>query len=68
MKKRKNLIKALSYIFLSVSSFIMIYPVLFMALGSLMYPEQYSKASVISVSISSYVSPIAYKTPCVYPN
>jgi hypothetical protein len=32
MKKRRMMIRMLSYLYLSISSFIMIYPVLFMAL------------------------------------
>ncbi len=49
MKKRKNLIKALSYIFLSVSSFIMIYPVLFMALGSFTTNDRFLDATLLPI-------------------
>jgi len=49
MKKRQRLISILSYIFLSVSSFIMIYPVLFMALGAFTTQDRFLDALILPI-------------------
>jgi multiple sugar transport system permease protein len=47
MKRRRRLGRVLSYIFLSVSSLIMIYPVLYMALGTFTTPERFIETVVL---------------------
>lgn len=49
MKKQKLFIRTLSYIFLIVSSFVMIYPVLFMALGSFTTNNQFLEAELLPI-------------------
>jgi multiple sugar transport system permease protein len=49
MKKRRRIIKILSYIFLCVSSFIMIYPVLFMVLGAFTTPYRFLDATILPI-------------------
>lgn len=49
MKKRQRITAALSYTFLIISSFIMIYPVLFMALGAFTTQEQFLKTIILPV-------------------
>jgi multiple sugar transport system permease protein len=49
MKRRQTITRALSYLFLSVSSFIMIYPVLFMALGSFTTNERFLEATLLPI-------------------
>lgn len=49
MKKKKILIKTFSIIFLIISSFCMIYPVLYMALGSFTTNEQFIKATILPI-------------------
>jgi multiple sugar transport system permease protein len=49
MKQRQLMIKALSYVFLIISSFIMIYPVLFMALGSFTTKDQFLRARFLPI-------------------
>jgi ABC-type glycerol-3-phosphate transport system permease component len=49
MRQRQALLKAASYIFLIISSFIMIYPVLFMALGAFTTLEQYSGTILLPI-------------------
>jgi len=49
MRKRRTLIRTLSYIYLSISSFIMIYPVLFMALGSFTTNERFLEATILPI-------------------
>ena len=46
MKRRQIITRTLSYRFLGVSSFIMIYPVLFMALGSFTTNERFLDATL----------------------
>jgi multiple sugar transport system permease protein len=49
VKQRQQLTKALSYTFLIVTSFIMIYPVLFMVLGAFTTKEQFVKAIIVPI-------------------
>lgn len=49
MRQRQLLIHTLSYIFLCVSSFIMIYPVLFMALGSFTTNNRFLEATILPI-------------------
>jgi multiple sugar transport system permease protein len=49
MKRDQLVIKTLSYLFLSVSSFIMIYPVLFMALGSFTTNDRFLDATILPI-------------------
>jgi multiple sugar transport system permease protein len=49
MKRRRRIIMALSYVFLCVTSFIMIYPVLFMALGAFTTNERFLETVILPV-------------------
>lgn len=49
MKRRNQILKTLSYIFLIISSFIMIYPVLFMVLGTFTTNDQFLEATFLPV-------------------
>jgi multiple sugar transport system permease protein len=49
MRQREALLKTASYIFLIVSSFIMVYPVLFMALGAFSTEDQYSGTILLPI-------------------
>jgi multiple sugar transport system permease protein len=49
MKQRRTIVRGLSYAFLIVSSFIMIYPVLFMALGSFTTNDQFLEAVILPI-------------------
>jgi multiple sugar transport system permease protein len=49
MQQRKLAVKILSYIFLSVTSFIMIYPVLFMALGAFTTNDRFLDATILPI-------------------
>lgn len=49
MKNRKLIIKIASYIFLCISSFAMIYPVLFMALGSFTTNNRFLEATILPI-------------------
>ena len=49
MQSRAAYVKTLSYLFLSVSSFIMIYPVLFMALGSFTTNDRFLNATILPI-------------------
>lgn len=49
MKRRHAILLTLSYIFLAISSFIMIYPVLFMALGSFTTNNQFLEAIILPI-------------------
>ena len=49
MKRRRLIIKVLSYIFLIITSFIMIYPVLYMALGSFTTNNQFLEANILPI-------------------
>ena len=49
MKTRKIIIMTVSYIFLSISSFIMIYPVLFMALGAFTTNNRFLDATILPI-------------------
>ncbi len=49
MKNAQNIVRSLSYIFLIISSFIMIYPVLFMALGSLPPTTNFLKPTILPI-------------------
>lgn len=49
MRKRSMITRTLSYLFLGVSSFIMIYPVLFMALGSFTTNERFLNATLLPI-------------------
>lgn len=49
MSRRRMVIRTLSYIYLSISSFIMIYPVLFMALGSFTTNDRFLEAIILPI-------------------
>lgn len=49
MKQRRTIVRGFSYAFLIVSSFIMIYPVLFMALGSFTTNDQFLEAIILPI-------------------
>src|SRR5438552_10223254 len=49
MQQRKLILKTASYIFLGISSFIMIYPVLFMALGSFTTNDRFLDAVFLPI-------------------
>src|SRR5436853_3267059 len=49
MRRRKLILKIVSYIFLSITSFIMIYPVLFMALGSFTTNNRFLDATILPI-------------------
>lgn len=49
MKRRQRVVKTLSYLFLSVSSFIMIYPTLFMVLGAFTTDERFLETTFLPV-------------------
>jgi multiple sugar transport system permease protein len=49
MKKRQKLLKFLSYLFLIIFSFIMIYPVLYMALGSFTTYDRFLKTLLLPI-------------------
>ncbi len=49
MKERQLIVKTLSYAFLIVTSFIMIYPVVFMVLGAFTTKEQFVKAVIVPI-------------------
>ena len=49
MKQSQLIVKVLSYTFLIVTSFIMIYPVLFMVLGAFTTREQFVKAVIVPI-------------------
>ena len=49
MHSRQLLTKTFSYLFLSISSFIMIYPVLFMALGSFTTNDRFLDATILPI-------------------
>ncbi len=49
MKQQRMIIHTLSYIFLGISSFIMIYPVLYMALGSFTTQDRFLEANILPI-------------------
>jgi len=49
MRQRQAIIKTASYIFLIISSFIMVYPVLFMALGAFSTLDQYNGTIILPI-------------------
>ncbi len=49
MRRRRMILRTLSYIFLITSSFIMIYPVLFMALGSFTTQDRFLEATILPI-------------------
>ena len=49
MNRRRLVLKVLSYIFLIITSFIMIYPVLYMALGSFTTNDQFLEANILPI-------------------
>ncbi len=49
MKRHRGLIKLFSYVFLIITSFIMIYPVLFMALGAFTTNDQFLEANILPI-------------------
>ncbi len=49
MRKRRRIITILSYIFLSITSFIMVYPVLFMALGAFTTQDRFLEALILPI-------------------
>jgi multiple sugar transport system permease protein len=49
MKTRRTIVRTLSYIFLIASSFVMIYPVLFMALGSFTTNNRFLDATILPI-------------------
>jgi len=49
MKRRQGILRALSHTLLIVTSFIMIYPVLFMALGSFTTNDQFVEANILPI-------------------
>ena len=49
MKRRRTILKTLSYIFLGISSFCMIYPVLFMALGAFTTNDRFLDGTLLPI-------------------
>lgn len=49
MKRRQTILKSLSYIFLGITSFCMIYPVLFMALGAFTTNDRFLDANILPI-------------------
>jgi multiple sugar transport system permease protein len=49
MKRRNVILKILSYIFLIISSFVMIYPVLFMALGAFTTNDRFLESVILPI-------------------
>ncbi len=49
MKRRRMILRTMSYIFLIITSFIMIYPVLFMALGAFTTNERFLDAVILPI-------------------
>jgi multiple sugar transport system permease protein len=49
MHRRKLVLRVLSHLFLIVTSFVMIYPVLFMALGSFTTNDQFIEANILPI-------------------
>ena len=49
MQTQKRIIKTLTYFFLGISSFIMVYPVLFMALGSFTTNDRFMDATILPI-------------------
>lgn len=49
MRQRRRVVRGLSYLFLSISSFVMIYPVLFMALGSFTTNDRFLEARILPI-------------------
>lgn len=49
MKNQRFIVRTLSYLFLGVSSFIMIYPVLFMALGAFTTKNRFLEADILPI-------------------
>ncbi len=49
MKRRLIFLRAFSYVFLSITSFVMIYPVLFMALGSFTTNNRFLEATILPI-------------------
>lgn len=49
MKKKKLFVRILSYTFLIISSFVMIYPVLYMALGSFTTNDRFLDANILPI-------------------
>jgi multiple sugar transport system permease protein len=49
MKRRNLIVRTLSYIFLIISSFVMIYPVLFMALGTFTTNDRFLEATILPI-------------------
>src|SRR5687768_3889809 len=49
MRERQRIVQVLSYAFLIVSSFVMIYPVLFMVLGAFTTKEQFARSVLFPI-------------------
>ncbi|MCS6847617.1 MAG: carbohydrate ABC transporter permease [Anaerolineae bacterium] len=49
MKRRRLILKILSYLFLTITSFVMIYPVLFMALGAFTTNDRFLEATILPI-------------------
>lgn len=49
MKQRQQITKALSYLFLTVTSLIMVYPLVFMVLGAFTTPEQFYRSIILPI-------------------
>jgi multiple sugar transport system permease protein len=49
VRQRRMVVRGLSYLFLGISSFIMIYPVLFMALGSFTTNDRFLEATILPI-------------------
>jgi multiple sugar transport system permease protein len=49
MKRKKTIIRTFSYIFLIITSFCMIYPVLFMALGAFTTQDRFLEATILPI-------------------
>jgi multiple sugar transport system permease protein len=49
VQQRRMIVRGLSYLFLSISSFIMIYPVLFMALGAFTTNDRFLEARILPI-------------------
>ena len=60
MRQRQAIIRAASYIFLTISSFIMIYPVLFMALGAFTTLDQYAGTIILPIPTTLNVDLFKY--------
>ena len=49
MKQRQQVIRGLSYVFLTITSLIMVYPMVFMLLGAFTTPRQFLDSIVLPI-------------------